>query len=163
MEVRQGLTSTLYIEPADRAVFVVFLVIAFVIAFFSSRRRRIERELRDERHMLDREVAERTRQANLLNLTHDFIFVRDMSDVITYRNRGAEELYGWTAEHAIGRHADELLRTVFPVPFEEIERSCSGPAAGTASWIRPGPMAHRFPGWTVCRCCSRSSPTTSCA
>ena len=33
-------------------------------------------------------------QANLLDLTHDTIFVRRMDDVITYWNRGAAELYG---------------------------------------------------------------------
>ena len=37
-------------------------------------------------------------QARLLDLTHDTIFVRDMNDVITYWNRGAEELYGWSRE-----------------------------------------------------------------
>jgi PAS domain S-box-containing protein len=43
-----------------------------------------------------------------------------MSDVVTYWNRGAQELYGWTAEEAIGKHAHELLRSVFPAPLEEI-------------------------------------------
>jgi PAS domain S-box-containing protein len=66
-------------------------------------------------------VAERTQQANLLNLTHDTIFVRDMSDVITYWNRGAQELYGWTAEEAVGKRAHELLQTVFPTPVDEIQ------------------------------------------
>jgi PAS domain S-box-containing protein len=60
-------------------------------------------------------------QANLLNLTHDTIFVRDMSDVITYWNRGAQELCGWTAEEAIGKRTHDLLKTVFPVPLEQIE------------------------------------------
>jgi PAS domain S-box-containing protein len=56
----------------------------------------------------------------LLDLTHDSIFVRDMSDVITYWNRGAQELYRWTAEEAIGKRSREILRTIFPVPIEDI-------------------------------------------
>ncbi len=56
----------------------------------------------------------------MLNLTHDTIFVRDMRDVITYWNRGAQELYGWTAEQAIGKRSYELLHTVFPAPIEQI-------------------------------------------
>jgi len=111
---------TLYIEPADRPVFVVFLLFAFVIASFSSRRRRIEHDLRQARDELESEVAARTQQASLLDLTHDTIFVRDMSDVITYWNRGAEELYGWRADDAIGKRAHELLQTVSPMPIEEI-------------------------------------------
>src|SRR3982074_1746745 len=43
-----------------------------------------------------------------------------MSDVIAYWNRGAQELYGWTAEEAIGKRAHELLQSVFPAPIEEI-------------------------------------------
>jgi PAS domain S-box-containing protein len=111
---------TLYIEPRNRPLFVVFILFALMIAWFSSRRRRIEQELREARDKLEIEVAERTQQASLLNLTHDTIFVRDMSDVITYWNRGAQELYGWTPEEAIGKDTHELLRTVFPVPIDEI-------------------------------------------
>ena len=54
------------------------------------------------------------------NLTHDAIFVRDMNDVITYWNRGAEALYGWPSDEAIGKVTHELLQTDFPAPFEEI-------------------------------------------
>jgi PAS domain S-box-containing protein len=43
-----------------------------------------------------------------------------MSEVITYWNRGAQELYGWTAEQAIGKRAPELLQSVYPAPIEEI-------------------------------------------
>ena len=60
-------------------------------------------------------------QANLLDLMHDGIFVRDMNGVIRYWNRAAEELYGWTSEQAVGRVAHELLKTVFPAPLEQIE------------------------------------------
>jgi len=53
-------------------------------------------------------------------LTHDTVFVRDMSDVITYWNRGAQELDGWKAEEATGKRSHELLHTVLPRQVEEI-------------------------------------------
>jgi PAS domain S-box-containing protein len=61
------------------------------------------------------------KQASLLDLTHDTIFVRDTDDVITYWNRGAAEQYGWSAAEAVGRVSHALLQTVFPTPFEQIE------------------------------------------
>ena len=64
-------------------------------------------------------AADLQRQARLLDLTHDGIFVRDMDDVITYWNRGAEELYGWQPDAAIGKHARELLRTNNAAAIEE--------------------------------------------
>jgi PAS domain S-box-containing protein len=109
-----------YIELSDLPDFIVFMLFACMIGWFSSRRRRIEQELRQARDELETEVAVRTQQASLLDLTHDTIFVRDMSDVITYWNQGAQELYGWTAEEAIGKRAHQLLQTVFPVPIDEI-------------------------------------------
>jgi PAS domain S-box-containing protein len=66
------------------------------------------------------EAALRER-ASLLNLTHDAIFVRDMNGTVKYWNRGAEELYGWTAEQAVGRVMLELLNTMFEVPLKQIE------------------------------------------
>jgi PAS domain S-box-containing protein len=60
-------------------------------------------------------------QAQLLNLSHDMIFVRDESDVITFWNRGAEEVYGWSAREAVGRVADELLCTRYPERRDVIE------------------------------------------
>src|SRR4029450_628664 len=58
--------------------------------------------------------------ANLLDLTHDTIFVRTHDDVITSWNRAATELYGWRREQAVGRKAAELLKTEFPMPFDAI-------------------------------------------
>jgi PAS domain S-box-containing protein len=59
-------------------------------------------------------------QAALLDLTHDTVFVRDEQDVITYWNRGAEQLYGWTKAEAIGTVAHTRMRTVFPAPLPDI-------------------------------------------
>jgi PAS domain S-box-containing protein len=60
-------------------------------------------------------------QARLLDLTHDTVFVRDMNECITYWNRGAEELYGWKREEAVGKVSHELMQTVFPAPLKEIK------------------------------------------
>ena len=59
-------------------------------------------------------------QAALLDLAHDAIFVRGAKGEVTFWNRGAEELYGWTRQEAAGRVAHELLKTRFPKPLAEI-------------------------------------------
>jgi PAS domain S-box-containing protein len=111
---------SLDVSSSDLPYFIVFAMFALLVTWFSAVRRRVERDLRQARDELKIEVAERTQQASLLNLTHDTIFVRDMRDVITYWNRGAEELYGWTAEQALGKRSPELLHTVYPAPLEQI-------------------------------------------
>jgi PAS domain S-box-containing protein len=73
----------------------------------------------DDRKRAEERIRE---QASLLSLTHDNILVRNMQNVITYWNRGAEEFYGWTAEQVIGKiTASRLLQTVFPAPLDEID------------------------------------------
>jgi PAS domain S-box-containing protein len=111
---------TFYVARVDVPYYVVFILFASLLAWFSTIRRRVEQELLQSRDELEKEVAERTQQASLLNLTHDTIFVRDMSDMITYWNRGAEELYGWPAQEAVGKYSQQLLQPEFPVPLEEV-------------------------------------------
>jgi PAS domain S-box-containing protein len=61
-------------------------------------------------------------QASLLDLTHDSIVARRFDDdVITYRNRGAEELYGWQRAETVGRVGSELRKTAVPLPLDEIK------------------------------------------
>jgi two-component system, chemotaxis family, CheB/CheR fusion protein len=61
------------------------------------------------------------RQADLLNQSHDAIFTWKIGDGITYWSKGAERLYGYTAEEAIGRISHELLQTRSTVSAEERE------------------------------------------
>ena len=61
-------------------------------------------------------------QAQLLELAADAILVRDVgTGRIRYWNRGAEQLYGWLREEAVGQVAAHLLQTQFPRPIEAIE------------------------------------------
>lgn len=60
----------------------------------------------------DRKLSEEKirEQAALLDIASDAIFVRDLEHRILYWNSGAQKLYGWSAEEAIGQKANELLR-----------------------------------------------------
>src|SRR5437764_15219038 len=64
-----------------------------------------------------RKQAEEARrgQAELLNLAHDAIIVRDPQSTITFWNRGAERLYGWSAAEAVGQMTHSLLQTQVPI------------------------------------------------
>lgn len=65
----------------------------------------VARDISKSKHAGDR-LRE---QASLLDKARDAILVRNLDHGITYWNKSAEQLYGWTAEEAIGRKATELL------------------------------------------------------
>jgi PAS domain S-box-containing protein len=66
-----------------------------------------------------REAASRTR-AELLELASEAIIVRDLNGAIQLWNAGAEKVYGWSKEEAIGRDLHGLLHTIFPTSREEV-------------------------------------------
>jgi len=94
-------------DPLNAVAIIAFLTTSAVITHLVSRVRKSTETLRE--------------QAALLDLTHDTVFVRDVNDVITYWNRGAEELYGRTRNEAVGKNSHDLNQTVFPAPFEDIK------------------------------------------
>jgi len=60
------------------------------------------------------------RQAALFDQTYDAVFVWEWKGAITFWNRAAERLYGYSREQAVGRVPHELLQTRTPgsdVPF----------------------------------------------
>ncbi|HEY6524502.1 MAG TPA: PAS domain S-box protein, partial [Solirubrobacteraceae bacterium] len=61
-------------------------------------------------------------QSALLQLAPTPIFARDMQRRITFWNRAAETLYGYTHAEVVGRRAKDVLRTRYPIALEEIER-----------------------------------------
>jgi len=59
-------------------------------------------------------------QGRLLDMSKDSIFMRDEQDRIIYWNHGAELLYGWGREEAIGKISHELFKTEFATSLEEV-------------------------------------------
>ena len=90
-------------------------------------------------------------KAGLLELTHDTVFVRDMSDRISYWNRGAEELYGWKRKEAIGQVSHQLMQTKFPGPLKAINEEL----LSTGRW--EGELVHTMRDGTQVRVASRWS------
>jgi PAS domain S-box-containing protein len=79
-----------------------------------SEQRRAERERFQQR-------AQIHLQAGLIDLAHDAILARDALGRVTFWNKGAEALYGWTAQEALGRITSSLLQTRFPIDLADIE------------------------------------------
>jgi PAS domain S-box-containing protein len=116
------LFTPLIFSQQDFWALATFVVASLVITSLVRRTRRLADRLRD--------------RARLLDLTHDSVFVRNLGGAITYWNHGAEQLYGWEEEEAIGKVAHDLLQTVFPTPFEDI----SGELSAAGHW--EGELVH---------------------
>jgi PAS domain S-box-containing protein len=61
------------------------------------------------------------KQAAIMDLAHDAIFVKDLDNKIQFWNNGATDLYGYDANEAIGKITHELLKTKFPEQLEKIK------------------------------------------
>ena len=70
-------------------------------------------------------------QAELLDLAQDAILVRDLDGKLEFWNAGAERIYGWTREEALGRSVEELLYAD-PTPFREGMARCLAEGTWTA-------------------------------
>ena len=64
-------------------------------------------------------AAERNRLFEMVGTAA--IIVREFDGTIRLWSEGSRRLYGWTAEQAVGRLERELLQTVFPAPYPDIE------------------------------------------
>jgi two-component system CheB/CheR fusion protein len=71
------------------------------------------------------EEAER-RYGELLQLSHDAIFVWLLDGNIETWNRGGQELYGFSVEQARGQAPLRLLKTAFPLPFADVAATLRG-------------------------------------
>ena len=70
--------------------------------------------------------AEETRRAQAELLNYANALIRDMDSRIIFWSRGAEELYGWTKDEAIGQVSHTLFRAQFPESLEDYQAQLFG-------------------------------------
>ena len=103
--------------------------------------KRLELALRKSRDDLEQRVRERTAElisanqslqnrADLLDLAHDAVLVRDIDGAVTFWNEGAAEIYGFTRREALGKTLHGLVHTEYPMPSDELEKL----VIGTGRW-----------------------------
>jgi two-component system, NtrC family, sensor kinase len=99
------------------------------------------RQLENLNTDLERLVAERTnelrlseqafrKRAELLEVASEAITERGLGGDIRFWNSGAESLYGWRREEIVGKDMHTLLKTVFPISRDDVERALQQ----TGSW-----------------------------
>jgi PAS domain S-box-containing protein len=112
----------------------------------------LEKEIQDRRETeLELRISESTyrEQAELLDLTHDAIFVRDLDSRVVYWNSGAEKLYGWKKHEVRGKVTHGVLHTQFPEPVADI----TAQVFSTGYWA--GELLHQRRDGTILTVSSR--------
>jgi twitching motility protein PilJ len=74
------------------------------------------------RNITNRKRTEQTLRQNLqmLDLASDALIIRGVDGTIDFWNQGAEKMYGWTKQEAVGKCTHTLFNTTFPQPLETI-------------------------------------------
>ncbi|MFQ5571232.1 MAG: PAS domain S-box protein [Rhodothermales bacterium] len=97
----QGGTAHAAHDPLYAAVFVglqgiILLLTAFFVTSLSEQRKRMSNALWE--------------QAQIIDQVHDTVIVTDLDGAVTFWNKGAETMYGYTQDEVLGRH----LSFVYP-------------------------------------------------
>ncbi|OWY69279.1 hypothetical protein B7486_22315 [cyanobacterium TDX16] len=113
--ILQGYQFKLYDPAFAIALLVLSLIVVYIGLIWGSAvfLNRVDRN----RRQVQQQVQQ---QAELLELAYEAIFVRDVNNVITYWNRGAEQTYGWMRTEAKGKVSHDLLQTQFPPGCDDI-------------------------------------------
>ena len=139
--VLRGQLAGMYGSELGVALYATSNILVFAILVWLSARKmnvehgqrnRAEHEILELNADLEVRVAERTdtlerqavvltEQAALLDLAHDAIIVRDLRNRVLFWSRGAEVMYGWPSELAMGTLTHDLLKTESAEPMKAIE------------------------------------------
>lgn len=118
----------------------------------TSLRARLERRRNQE--ALRESALKMEEQASLLDRAQDAIMVRNLDRTIRYWNKGAERLYGWTAEEVLGNTMDEFMYRSTQVLAASMAQTLAngGDWSGELEQVaRDGSTVYIEARWTVVR------------
>src|SRR5437667_11910120 len=74
----------------------------------------------DPEHNDRSKLARGLNNRKLLDLVREAVLLVHLSGEIVFWNQGAEQLYGWIANQALGQSTLELLHTELPIPLPQV-------------------------------------------
>lgn len=110
---------------------------------------------------LRRRQAEDQIEEQLGMLEQAQVLVRDTDGRIVFWNQGAEKLYGYSKQEAVGRLSHDLLKTVFSVPRQQVEADLEQKGGWQGELIqlrRDGARVIISSNWTLLRRDSNHPP-----
>ncbi len=122
------------VKPFDGKAFVAAVGRAAEEGTDAPRRERAIEEIADARRAVDATLA------SLVRETADAVICKDLDGTITFWNDGAEHLYGWTAEEAVGASVRMLAA---PETVDEIDEILRRVARGESVAYQETTRLHR--------------------
>src|SRR5439155_23974516 len=90
---------------------VPLLVVGSVLMLLLARQRAFERRVREQLRVEDKLRTSEAKFSGILSIAADAIISVDESQRIIHFNRGAEEIFGYSADEALGQRLDMLTPT----------------------------------------------------
>lgn len=104
---RESSTTRAFLSQFDRWVEATAYPVEDGIALFIRDVTADEERQREFNLLAERALA----LTSLLEISHEAFITEDLDNNVQYWNRGAEDIYGWTQEEALGRNIRELIYT----------------------------------------------------
>ncbi|MCE0498123.1 MAG: ATP-binding protein [Methylacidiphilales bacterium] len=105
----QPVNSLAMARPVDQLQWILLIASGAVITMLVEALHRSQRKVEASLADLIQYQEKMKEQAALLDQARDAIVVRDLKGKVLFWNKGAERMYGWTREEAMGRNIVRLI------------------------------------------------------
>lgn len=110
----------LYNAALLQAFIAITSLTGIVLAAVIIEKEHLQARLEERTNELEQKTEQLANQAKLLDLANDAIIVRNAEGIIGYWSKGAERMYGWTSQEALGKRINDLCDTGPPFDISTI-------------------------------------------